>query len=469
MLLTQDVPGRAVPRMTALPLKQVIRSGLRVAAVSLCLAGCAAPSSTVGTAPHEAGSLPGHPRLGSALPAGHTRYDNAWITDAFVRLTHDLEWGQRRPHLLRYEEPINIVMSGPGAAGYTSFVDAYLAELRTRAGVAIGRAPGSGNLLVRFVPGADFRAQIPKHSCVVAPGRLEWETFRRDPTKFGTRAFERQRSLQAMTVFIPANAEPYLIRTCLIEEIAQALGPANDLYELSFSIFNDDAVHLWPTALDYLMLRVLYSPQMRSGLSRGETRRVVRSVLAQLNPIGERAPPQTRINPNDMREWSTKISAVFERSPSAGSRRRSANQALAIAIRRRPGSAFHCQSLVTLARVSRDEPAAELGFLERAERICARVHGSDDLRIALIKLSRARALFRAGRPSAALGLSEGLESRLASHGKAERLVSLYALQEAALRAIQQGSRSFAARRLAAEWGAYALGRRHPEVRRLIGN
>ena len=51
----------------------------------------------------------------AALPSGHTRYSNQSLADLFVRLTHDLEWGGRRPNLVRYEAPVSVGISGPGA------------------------------------------------------------------------------------------------------------------------------------------------------------------------------------------------------------------------------------------------------------------------------------------------------------------------------------------------------------------
>lgn len=416
--------------------------------------------------PFIAGHQPGFPKLGGALPAGHTRYDNASLADLLVRLTHDLEWGGRRPSLQRYEVPVRVGMTGPGSARYVNFLDRYLAELRARTGIAISRTVGPHNLRIQFVPGRAFRAKVPQHFCVVAPGNPDWARFRDDPIRLGTRAFETAATLDAMSVFIPDTVEPYLVRTCLIEEIAQALGPANDLYGLGPSIFNDDAAHIWPTALDYLILRVLYQPELRTGLSRRETRSRARDVLDRLNPAGQAAPPLPELSPRDMADWAETLRGAFSPEASSASRRKAARAALMIARRRAPGSAYHCHSLIVLARKVREPVAEVLEILSQARRICVRAHGSDDIRIARLQLETARATFREGRAGAAFGMSEPLAARLAAHGQAERLVALYALQAASLRAIQQGTKSFEARRRAREWGAYALGRNHPDVLRL---
>jgi hypothetical protein len=417
--------------------------------------------------------LPGAPPdgapFGAALPAGHTAYSNESIADLFVTLTHDLEWGARRPHLMRYEAPVRVGMIGHGAGRYQPFVDQYLAELRMRAGVRIARTAPPHNLVVRFVPGSVFRARIPRHYCVIAPGRPDWDTFRRSPRRHGMRPFETATAIRAMTVFIPDDARPYLVRACLVEEIAQALGPANDLDGLGPSIFNDDAAHLWPTRLDFLVLRTLYAPELRSGLSRGETRTRALLALDRLNPEGRASPPLPILRAERMTDWAEALRAAFDRSRSPRRQLASAREALTTAARRAPFSVHHCRSLKALARAQPDDPRAALAALEDAARVCATAHGPDDIRVAQVRLDQARLLYLSGRASAAWGLSEGLEAQFAAHGQDERLAALYDLQAAVLQTTQEAPASAELLRRAGAWRTYALGNADADPRHWIGN
>ncbi len=429
------------------------------------LTACAPGIPTGPAQPYTPGALPRFPVMGAALPAGTTRYDNRSLADLLVTLTHDLEWGAERPHLIRFEGPVSVGIAGQGARPYLKFIDRFLAQIRQNAGVPIARTRGGYNLVIRFVKGQDFRAKVPQHFCVVAPGLIKWQRFRQSPVRYGTRAFETQRSLDGMTIFIPDNASPYVVRTCIIEEVVQALGPANDLYGLGPSIFNDDAAHIWPTRLDYLMLRVLYSPEVRSGMNRGQTRAGALIALDRLNPGGRRAAPLPPLGQRTMTDWTKAVRAAFDRRKSRAKRVQSAERAVAIAAARMPGSAFHCRALSALARLGRKEHRRILPIVAQADRVCARAHGDDDVRVARIMLEIARLHYDGGNPAVTLALTENLAPRLAAFGQDERLTALYALRSAALRAIQQGKRSVEARRLAGEWGAYALGADHPNVRR----
>lgn len=434
----------------------------------LCVALLTAcgPSVPTGPArPYVPGALPAFPVLGSSVPAGHTAYDNRSLANLLVELTHGLEWGASRPNLVRYESPVSVGVAGEGAKPFLGFLDRFLSQLRSNTGISISRGPEPHNLMIRFVDGQDYRRRVPQHFCVVAPGHIDWETFRDNPIRLGARAFETQNSVQDMTIFIPDNAAPYIVRTCLIEEIVQALGPANDLYGLGPSIFNDDAAHIWPTRLDYLMLRVLYSSEIHTGMTRRQTREAGFAALTRLNPQGIGAPPLPPLRDVQMAGWTRSIQAAFDRRTPRETRIREASKALAIAERRAPDSAYHCRAVDVLARVARRDGQATLNRVRNGDQICARAHGPDDIRVARIRLSVAHLHYATNNPAAAVALTEDIERPLAGHGQDERLTAFYALRGAALTAIQQSSRGEEARRLAGEWGAYALGSDHPNVRR----
>lgn len=401
---------------------------------------------------------PGAAQVGATVPAGHTAYSNDSLAEVFVRLTHELEWGGHRPNLVRYDVPVRVGIFGEDGGRYQAFVDRYLAELHLRAGVPIVRTAAPHNLIVRFVPGRSFRAHVPRHYCVVVPGAPAWRDVVRNPRRYSARPFEGGTAIRAMTVFIPDSAPPYLVRACLIEEIAQALGPANDLDSLGPSIFNDDAAHLWPTNLDFLMLEVLYARELRSGLNRKETRARALLALDRLNPEGRESPPLPAVDAGAMSDWSDAHHEAFDRSRSPRQRLAAARRALAIAARRAPLGVYHCRSLIALARKMRDDQRAARAAFDDAARVCTVAHGPHDIGVAQIRLEQARLLYLGGRPSAAWGLAEGLEAQFVAHGQEERLAALYDLQAAVLHAIQQPQASAEVRRRAAHWRALAFGR-----------
>jgi hypothetical protein len=76
---------------------------------------------------------------------------------------------------------------------------------------------------------------------------------------------------------------PDLMRlSCLHEEITQGLGLANDSPQARPSIFNDDEEFALLTPMDELMLRMLYNPRLKPGMTEAEARPIVNSLATEL-------------------------------------------------------------------------------------------------------------------------------------------------------------------------------------------
>lgn len=76
---------------------------------------------------------------------------------------------------------------------------------------------------------------------------------------------------------------PDLLRlSCLHEEITQGLGLANDSPSARPSIFNDDEEFALLTRQDELMLKMLYNPALRPGMTQTEARPIVESLATRL-------------------------------------------------------------------------------------------------------------------------------------------------------------------------------------------
>ena len=76
---------------------------------------------------------------------------------------------------------------------------------------------------------------------------------------------------------------PELLRTvCIHEELAQAMGLANDSGQARPSIFNDDQEFARLTGHDELLLRILYDPRLRTGMTIDEATPVVQQIAAEL-------------------------------------------------------------------------------------------------------------------------------------------------------------------------------------------
>ncbi len=83
------------------------------------------------------------------------------------------------------------------------------------------------------------------------------------------------------------SEHPDLLRlSCLHEELTQGLGLPNDSPRARPSIFNDDEEFALLTDQDELLLRILYSPELRPGMSPAEARPIVQRLAEELKGAG---------------------------------------------------------------------------------------------------------------------------------------------------------------------------------------
>ncbi|NNL19333.1 MAG: DUF2927 domain-containing protein, partial [Boseongicola sp.] len=212
-----------------------------VVATTLFLTACGTPQ----TARLATGALtlPPMNTFTRAAP-GRTPQSNATLARDFLNLTFTLENGQTLPVFTRFEGPIAVRVLGRAPQSLTRDLDSLLDRLRREARIDIQRVTENtdAQITVQPVTRAQIQRVAPSAACFVRPNVSNWQEYRarrNDPETFWNRLTERRK----MAIFLPLDVSPQEIRDCLHEEIAQSLGPVNDLYRLTQSVFNDDNFH----------------------------------------------------------------------------------------------------------------------------------------------------------------------------------------------------------------------------------
>ncbi|NNE79063.1 MAG: DUF2927 domain-containing protein, partial [Silicimonas sp.] len=187
---------------------------------------------------------------------------------------------------------------------------------------------GTASIVIEPVTRAQIQRVAPSAACFVRPNVSSWKEYRarkNDRDTYWNRLTKRTR----MTVFLPHDVAPQEIRDCLHEEIAQALGPVNDLYRLSQSVFNDDNFHTVLTGYDMLILRTYYEGTLRTGMSEFQVAERLPDILLRLNPAGGRqgiAPP---VPPR--KAWVSTVNDATALSAPKARRRAAADRSVALA------------------------------------------------------------------------------------------------------------------------------------------
>lgn len=294
------------------------------------LGGCATVplQETATRAQISDSSLPPMKVFGLAQPTAPIRSNSNIATD-FLSLHFQLESGRDLPVFTRFETPITVKVTGKATASLGADLRLLLNRLRNEAGIDIQQINrGDANITIEAVSRADIRRALPQAACFVVPNVSSLAEYRRDRRKPKTN-WSLLKNRTRLGVFIPYDASPQEIRDCLHEELAQAIGPLNDLYRLSDSVFNDDNVHTVLTGFDMLILRATYAPDLHSGMTRNQVKARLPALLSRLNPAGVTVPPRKMTE--TPRDWIENVQTALGPGATTETRRKAANSAVRIA------------------------------------------------------------------------------------------------------------------------------------------
>lgn len=90
----------------------------------------------------------------------------------------------------------------------------------------------------------------------------------------------RRSGIEYAQVYIVVDEGFIGLSHCLVEEILQSLGPANDSQLLPRSIFNDASLVNVFGVFDWFILSMLYDPRLTPGMSEAEVRPLLPAVIA---------------------------------------------------------------------------------------------------------------------------------------------------------------------------------------------
>jgi hypothetical protein len=404
------------------------------------LAACA-PSAQVSKnrPPVEVGVGFGDPAAyrGLAAPAAGSA-----LTRDFMDLTFAMEDGRELDTFSRFEGPVTVAMRGPAPANASKDLAALIGRLRSEAGIDISPTTGEATITVEFATRSELRRLAPAAACFVVPNVTSLAEYRRlrgsDQVDWA-KVTRRERA----AIFLPADTSPQEVRDCLHEELAQALGPLNDLYRLSDSVFNDDNFQSVLTSFDMDFLRMTYSVALSSGMSREE----VAARLGGSAALGAGNPP----------DWTQAIEAALGRNGGLATRKAAAERALSIAQAAGWQDGRLAFSHFAVGRLlAGSEPDRALDAFDRAAAIYARLPGGE-LQLAHIDMQLAAMALAGGLAEEAARLADRAMPVVKRHQNAALLATLMLIKAEALEQMGNPGAAAALRMDSAAWARYGFG------------
>ncbi|MEL6572240.1 MAG: DUF2927 domain-containing protein [Pseudomonadota bacterium] len=419
------------------------------------LAACAPAPQEVATRSVPLSSSLADVKTFTAEPVRTPSRANAAIAQDFLDLTFRLESGREVPTLTRFEGPISVRVVGAASDLMISDLDQLLGRLRREANLNIAFAEGrDANITVEAIPRATLMAAVPNAACFVVPRVSSWAEFlrvRRTAAVDWTTLNVRDEA----TIFVPSDVAPQEVRDCLHEELAQALGPLNDLYRLPDSVFNDDNIHNVLTSFDMLILRLTYAPELANGMQRQEVAARLPSLLARMNPSGQHAgtpaPPVT-----DSR-WIASVRTALSARETPRNRRSAAQQAVTLSATQGWGDTREAFAHYAYGRlqVGYDSERALTSF-ERADAIY-RSDPATQIHSAHIAVQRAAFALSRGDAATTITIADTAIPEARSHQNAALLATLMMFKAEALALQGQTDAANALRLDSLGWARYGFG------------
>ena len=431
--------------------------------ILLCLLSCMALAACTTLQPNEVtkrvvGSED-WPAMSVFLPkaAPRTVYrSNRDILVEFLDLTFNLESGHKIARLTRFEGPITVALKHPAKNVVVRDLDNLIARLQSEAGLNISRVNdvSRANIIIETLPKRQLQRAAPSAACIVVPRVASWEEFRKN--RFTRRTDwssldQRDRAI----IFIPNNISAQDTRDCLHEELAQALGPLNDLYRLPDSVFNDDNFHIVLTSYDMLILRAYYAPEIRNGMAQHEVASVLPRILNRINPVGNGIGAQNL--GETRRDWVSAIETALGVQVSEHARIAAADRALKIALRAGYGDHRLGFSYFARARVGiRRNPELAAEDYARAYAIFNEHFGPHDIHTAQTALQMASLSISANQMDTALKFIDDSLIAAKSAQNSRLLFSLLAMKAEIFKQRGQTEKAARLREQAVSWGRYGI-------------
>jgi hypothetical protein len=212
-------------------------------------------------------------------------FERVALHDEYVDVGGKYVHGEVPAPLRRWSRPVRVaVMTGSSAAPEDASRDranvaAFTHRLARLTGVDMALGSGEDvNFLVLFMTSGEriaFADQVKQHYPEFAPAVVA--ALRDTPLDNFCLAYafsepDDPTTYSAVIVLIRAEHPPLTRLSCVHEEMAQAMGLPNDSPEARPSLFNDSLEFALLTEHDAILLRMLYDPRLRPGMTADEAR-----------------------------------------------------------------------------------------------------------------------------------------------------------------------------------------------------
>lgn len=224
---------------------------------------------------------------GSVIAAAN---DTAWkpsvfLVDSFVEVALKSNYPVRQHPVRKWTAPVKyfIVHNAGEEDLHRRMVRAHFEHLAAITGLSIQPVESSmaANFLVVLTSEDRLEAELLRY--YRTDSALQNEALFRHSTCLATFAAERKGSIVRAVAMIPVDRARAsgALASCMVEELTHAMGLPNDSLKDLPSIFSRRSGYAFLSGLDYLMLKMLYDPRVKAGMSEKTALPILRTIAEE--------------------------------------------------------------------------------------------------------------------------------------------------------------------------------------------
>ncbi len=214
-----------------------------------------------------------------------------YITDSFFEIALKSEYS-KQPQVVR-KWPItgiryHYIHRVMDNRLHEELTELHLRHLQMITGLSIKQVKDvkDANLTIVFSREDSLKADLQNFFDMKSPKDQDY--FYRNGVCLGNFSSQADSAIQKATVIIPVDRarKRGKLLACVVEELTQILGLANDSDSVFPSIFNDHSINNLLTGLDYTLLKILYDQRLHTGMNKSEATPVVESIVKEFIKSG---------------------------------------------------------------------------------------------------------------------------------------------------------------------------------------
>jgi len=223
--------------------------------------------------------------LGMSTASAAEAWQNPqYIQQSFERIALSSEYTEHPPLLRKWRQPIRYQFQHDVADKqlHEQLSTMHLQQLSAITGHPIQAATGntSANLQIIFTDEARLAGYLSE---AMHLNNTTVQQLSRNSVCVANFSVNNNGEIQQALVLIPvdrARAHAKLL-ACIVEELTQIMGLPNDDVAVFPSIFNDRSHDDFLSGLDYVLLKLLYQPDLITGMNASQSRTAIKKIMQQ--------------------------------------------------------------------------------------------------------------------------------------------------------------------------------------------